>query len=524
MPDIIHEPSSSKSWEHQGGRSTAGQAALTEAVKHVDIIHTSLAGMTAIVLMLLAAVALPIIGHPPVRQLWAFLIMVAAALAGIGGLYYMNYRIHKHVGEQASLTEVLVNSLGQGFLVFDRAGLCGNVYSQACFDLLETIPAGKNVMDILKIPDDQRADFKDWMDIMFMPNHALGFDDVVKFMPSFYPHTKGWRINLMYRAIRTKDGTLANVVMIATDQTEEFESRKRIEQQRDYADMICRIFKERNQFLATITHVRKFIDEASRPVRREDASPLLRSLHTLKAAVKHFHLEALGETFHTLESDLRGENAANDQDFQARLRSGQGEVADGLKAILEKVHDLIGQDYEGRGSMHEVQESAMYAFAQELEDHNVDPSLIQSFLSTIAAVPANECFRLFERELHDLAEITGKQVKPVRFTGSNPRVLVKPIQEFLFSLTHICRNIIDHGIEPPVTRLARDKDPAGQIAVHINTERDDNMKDEWLHIVISDDGNGIDPARVRAKLAIADPLGDWRDEDDDAVIQRIFSW
>ena len=87
------------------------------------------------------------------------------------------------MSNQASLTEVLVNSLGQGFLVFDRSGLCGNVYSQACLDLLETLPAGKNVIDILRISDEQRSDFKEWMDIMFMPNHALGFDDVVKFMP-----------------------------------------------------------------------------------------------------------------------------------------------------------------------------------------------------------------------------------------------------------------------------------------------------------------------------------------------------
>ena len=185
---------------------------------------------------------------------------------------------------------------------------------------------------------------------------------------------------------------------------------------------------------------------------------------------------------------------------------------------------MIGQDYEGRGSIYEVQESAVYDFALEMEERKADPALLRQFLSTIAAIPANDCFRLFERELHDLAEITGKQVKPIRYTGSNPRVLTKPIQEFLFSLTHICRNIIDHGIEPPVTRLARDKDPAGQIAIHVQVVPDHERKTEWLHIVISDDGNGIDPSRVRAKLATIDPNGKWRDQDDQEVIQNIFSW
>ena len=35
----------------------------------------------------------------------------------------------------------------------------------------------------------------------------------------------------------------------------------------------------------------------------------------------------------------------------------------GLKAVLEQVHDLIGQDYEGRGNMHEIEENVLYDFA-----------------------------------------------------------------------------------------------------------------------------------------------------------------
>lgn len=99
-----------------------------------------------------------------------------------------------------------------------------------------------------------------------------------------------------------------------------------------------------------------------------------------------------------------------------------------------------------------------------------------------------------------------------------------PIQEFLFSLTHISRNIIDHGIEASVTRLARGKDPAGQISVHIETLQEESNGKEWLQIIIADDGNGIDPAKVREKLEKTDPLGSWREQDDATVIQNIFSW
>jgi chemotaxis protein histidine kinase CheA len=120
-----------------------------------------------------------------------------------------------------------------------------------------------------------------------------------------------------------------------------------------------------------------------------------------------------------------------------------------------------------------------------------------------------------------------KQVKPIQFNGTNPRVLTKPLQNLLFSLTHICRNIADHGIEPPVTRMARGKDAAGLVTILcdlVESRHPDRQGKKDLRIVISDDGNGIDPSRVREKLAIKDPEGDWRLEDDQKVIQRILGF
>ncbi len=231
----------------------------------------------------------------------------------------------------------------------------------------------------------------------------------------------------------------------------------------------------------------------------------------------------MSETIRGLENDLRREGIA-DAEFQARLRKGAAEVESGLASVMDQLRDLTGQDYEGRGSLHEVQEEALYDFARELKAKNVAPELVRRYLRTIAAVPIHDCFRVFERELRDLAEITGKQVKPIRYTGSNPHILTRPVQELLFSLTHICRNIVDHGIEPPVTRLARGKDPAGQVSIHADLVLDSAHEMEWLHLVISDDGNGIDPSRVRSKLAVVDPQGAWRNEDDQAVIQHVFSW
>jgi len=499
-----------------------GHPDIAQAKRQVDILHVSLVGMTAIVLILLFAVALPVFGFAPVASKLSFAVISLSALGGIGYLYYLNYAVHETVGDHARLTEVLVNSLGQGFLSFGQDGVCDLVYSQACLDLLETIPAGKNIMDVLRVPEEGHSDFKDWLDVLFMPDHALGFHDVVNFLPQFFAHSAERRVSLVYRPIYSKPGVLDRVVLIATDQTEEYAAQELAKQRQDYADMICRIFRERNQFLATITHVRKFLDEASVPVTRESSESLLRLLHTLKAAVKHFHLNVLGDTVHELESELRSDTIKSDEHFMAVLAAGRTRVDRELNAVLDRIKDLIGQDYERRGNMHEIEESALYSFALVMSVSGVNRDIVDYYLRFIVAVPVQDCFRQFDRELIDLAEITGKQVKPIRYTGSNPPVLTRALHALMFSLTHICRNIIDHGIEPAVTRIARGKDPAGQVSIHSDVIR--NGDKQSLLLIIEDDGGGIDPSRVRTKLSVTAPEGVWRNQDDHTVIQNIFSW
>lgn len=505
------------------GRGNSTDAVLIEAVRHVDVIHTSLAGMTAIVIMLLAAVALPVFGKQPVTQPLAFWVMTVASFVGIAGLYILNFRVHKHVTDQARLTEVLVNSLGQGFLFFARDGVCGTVYSQACLDLLEAIPANRPIAEILRIPEEQREDFQDWIDVLFQPDHALGFDDVIRFFPQFFPHSEQRRVSLVYKPIYGPSGELFRVVLIATDQTEEYAARQAAKRQQNFADMICRIFKDRNQFQSTMAHVRDFLGSAEREgLTLADAPKMLRQIHTLKATVKQFNLVDFGEVMHAAENELRDPEVISDEIFVQRLGQVRQKIGDALARVTDEVSSLIGTEYEWRGNVREIGEDDIYDFAVEMKSRNVDERVINLYLDKIAAVPIRDCFHSFERELRELAGILDKQVKPVKFVGNNPRVLTKPIQELLFSFTHICRNIVDHGIETPVTRMARGKDAAGQVTITCSLLTDGQSGEELLHIVIADDGNGIDPSRVRAKLAGVDPDGDWRFEDDQSVIQRIF--
>ncbi|MBI1273156.1 MAG: hypothetical protein GC131_03605 [Alphaproteobacteria bacterium] len=508
--------------QHEGG--DIGKAVLTDAVKQFDLVHTTLLGMVGIVLLLYGAALLPVFGYQPVESAAAAVIMGLAAAIGIAGLYIMNFRVHKHVTEQAQLTEVLVNSLGQAFLTFDNQGVCGKVYSQVCMDLLEGSPSGRPIHQVLRVPEGNKEDFYSWIEVLFDATHALGFDDAVKFLPDSYPHSAGKNVNLLYRPIRDRAERLVSVVVIATDRSEEVAAQERARKQQQFASMICKIFQERNQFITTIAHIREFMAQITKPgLTRDNLSDVLRQLHTMKGAVRHFNLIEFGDTVHDLEDRVRSDGAETDEKMRAVLKEVHARIEKELQDVLSQVKDIISDDEEHRGNVYQINEDAIYDFAHHLQQSGVDHKIVRAYLDRIATVPVRECFKGFDRELHELAQQIEKQIKPLMFTGSNPKILAQPLSELLFSLTHICRNIIDHGIEAPVTRLARGKDAAGTVVVHTDVMTDVDGK-RWLHISISDDGAGIDPSRVRQKLSTMDPEGDWRFEDDSAVIQRIFSW
>lgn len=97
----------------------------------------------------------------------------------------------------------------------------------------------------------------------------------------------------------------------------------------------------------------------------------------------------------------------------------------------------------------------------------------------------------FERSLRDLARGLGKEID-LTVTGKDVELdrtvldLIKPM------LLHVLNNAVDHGIEMPEERVRAGKPSHGQIRLTAQYEG------AFVQIVVRDDGQGIDPAAVRA--------------------------
>ncbi len=117
----------------------------------------------------------------------------------------------------------------------------------------------------------------------------------------------------------------------------------------------------------------------------------------------------------------------------------------------------------------------------------------QEALRKIRLAPVSTIFVMIRRQVREICRLTNKRVELFLDGGEYAvdRTVLEAIED---PLIHLLRNAVDHGIEHPEQRIKAGKSEKGRISVvarHIG---------DAVELSISDDGQGIDPEKVRAAL------------------------
>jgi two-component system, chemotaxis family, sensor kinase CheA len=115
---------------------------------------------------------------------------------------------------------------------------------------------------------------------------------------------------------------------------------------------------------------------------------------------------------------------------------------------------------------------------------------LQNGIRKARMLPIATLFDIFPRMARDLARERGKEINLV-LEGTETEVDRQALELMKDPLTHLLRNAVDHGLEPPGQRAAEGKSRAGTI--HLRAEQRGNN----LVLEVSDDGRGIDLEAVR---------------------------
>ncbi|MBX5460592.1 MAG: chemotaxis protein CheA [Steroidobacteraceae bacterium] len=140
---------------------------------------------------------------------------------------------------------------------------------------------------------------------------------------------------------------------------------------------------------------------------------------------------------------------------------------------------------------------------------------LQDSVMRVRMLPISFVFSRFPRMVRDLAQRLGKQIELV-MTGEQTELDKTVLEKIGDPLVHLVRNSIDHGIEKPEVRVAKGKSPTGHLRLDA-CHRGGN-----ICVEVSDDGGGLDPARIIAKARARGLIGPNETVTDEQACELIF--
>jgi two-component system sensor histidine kinase and response regulator WspE len=168
---------------------------------------------------------------------------------------------------------------------------------------------------------------------------------------------------------------------------------------------------------------------------------------------------------------VRNARSEPDDPANAALADAQRRVAENEQFLAQRLAELEMFDRRSINLAHRLYEEALACH-------------MRPFADGVEGLP---------RMVRDLARSLGRQVK-LEIVGGATRVDRDILAKLDAPLGHLLRNAIDHGVESVDARVAAGKAPEGLVRVEAR------HRAGALHIIVSDDGAGVDLAKLREAI------------------------
>jgi len=216
------------------------------------------------------------------------------------------------------------------------------------------------------------------------------------------------------------------------------------------------------------------------------------------------------------QPDLTPENAvdSNQQEAEASAPEASGPAAPfGTVAAtqenvlrveasrIDSVLNLVGELIIGKSMLQQALNEFAKRYPKELLRGKFGDAMafqarvlndLQRSVMKIRMVPVDQLFRRFPRMVRDVSRQCGREVE-LDVSGQDTDLDKGILDAIAEPLTHLVRNAVSHGIEPPEERRKLGKKPQG--TVRLNAYHHGNQ----VVVEVTDDGRGIDAQKIRAK-------------------------
>ena len=162
---------------------------------------------------------------------------------------------------------------------------------------------------------------------------------------------------------------------------------------------------------------------------------------------------------------------------------------------IDKLFDLVGELITIESMVTNNPDLKGYEFPNFNRSANMLNKItreLQEITMSVRMMPLDSMFNKMKRLVRDVSMKMGKKIN-FTISGQDTEMDKNVIDEIADPLVHILRNALDHGVESPEERIAKGKDPEGNVSLSAKYEGNEIL------IIIEDDGAGIDRSRILKK-------------------------
>lgn len=194
-------------------------------------------------------------------------------------------------------------------------------------------------------------------------------------------------------------------------------------------------------------------------------------------------LEELGTTIDQQARDVNAQRAQHSDFDQLEL-----EAYNDLHSANSLLTEAIADNRElTRNLQNQIRQISDQVYQQQRLQRQLSDMILGTRL-----VPVQSIVARVERTVRETCRRTDKQAE-IHIHGQQLHIDTDMLNGLTAPLLHMLRNAVDHGIESPEQRSAHGKAPVGRIDLTFA------QQGNQIHLTLRDDGQGIDPERIRAR-------------------------
>lgn len=207
---------------------------------------------------------------------------------------------------------------------------------------------------------------------------------------------------------------------------------------------------------------------------KESLQDLNESVERLRGQLREVEIQA--------ETQMKSQTQEGDPTFDPLEFDQFTRFQELTRLMAESVDDVVTVQQNLR-TTHSAAEEAVTQQAQMNRQ-------LQQELIRIRTVPFGSATEHLYRIIRQTANDLNKKVE-LEIQGDEVEIDRSVLERINSPLEHLLRNAVAHGIEEPDQRLSLDKPETGQVIIKLCQEGNEVI------ITLSDDGNGLDTARIR---------------------------